>query len=246
MIRFWEILTFKVSRKSLNTDTTPQWFCIFLPRGGLFYFVYMITSGLTGTLLELLRAGEVVWFLFVLAKSKSRPELRANSHQGISQSSELWFGEMYSWLLLHLYIGTALSISFPILSIVSLVYLVIKHAVDAYRLADARSKSLLTKVDLSFHLSAMSFVIGSSVLLQFYNLLYIALNSHELNMTSMVMGLLTFASLLLHLVQVASWWTWPIQMFSFESKYGRHSDTTVSATTQTFWPPFHPGGQSVL
>ena len=33
----WKIFTVRVSRMTLNSVTTPQWFCIFLPQGGLFY-----------------------------------------------------------------------------------------------------------------------------------------------------------------------------------------------------------------
>ena len=36
------------------TPETPQWYCVFVPQGGFFYITYMITSAVTGNMIEFL------------------------------------------------------------------------------------------------------------------------------------------------------------------------------------------------
>ena len=193
----------------------------------------MITTALTGNLMELLRVGDICVLVLKLCTSRSWPELRARSNYGFKKSAFFWFGEEYSWVLLHLYVTVSLSIAFPLITPIGLIYFVIKHFVDMYNLGNAFKP---TKVNFNFHLSAISFVIGSSVLLQFYNLLYIALNSSRLNLKSKVAGFLTIFSLLLHVVQMASQWTWPFEVFPEEIVRKKK----LQQDKHLFWPPFHP------
>ena len=201
-----------------------------MKKSNAFSVTYMVTSALTGNALELLGTADIIRAITKGIFSRSSVEMRIITRLIYLEDPEpFWFGGESAWMFLHLFVVCSLSTAFPIITLVGIVYFVIKHLVDMYNLGSVAKP---TKINKGFHLSIISFVVGSSVSLQFYNLLYIALNSSRLNNTSKLVGFVAIFSSLFHLIQMTSEWKWPFEIMP------KHSGSRKS-NDEMYWPPFH-------
>ena len=232
-----------ISLDEMSQSVTPQWFCIFLPQGGRFYATYMMTTALTGNVLSLFRLKDKVAFLGRVFGARSLAEVRARFNQLGPTSHTCWFGEEYAQLMLHLYITVCLMTAFPILAPIGLLYFVVKHLVDLFSFKQSCLHP--TKINMDHVASSISFTVGSSVALQFYNFLYIVNNSIHLEVTSEIVGFVAIASLTFLFIQMASGWTWPLALIPKEEDLldktwcdDHQEDMSTSAARESFWPPY--------
>ncbi|CAF5208627.1 unnamed protein product, partial [Rotaria magnacalcarata] len=57
-----------------------RWMCVFLPDNGAFFVNYVITSAFIGAAIDLLRLGDLVSYLYIVATSKSIAERQVIRH----------------------------------------------------------------------------------------------------------------------------------------------------------------------
>ena len=106
-----------------------------------------------------------------------------------------------------------------------------------------------TKINKQHLVTSVSFTLGSSVALQFYNFLYIANNSETLYLwPPLVSGYIAIASLTFLCLQIASGHRWPLPIVpnledrkrSDDQYFGSPKDRLSSEDTELdYWPPYH-------
>lgn len=143
---------------------TYRWECVFLPDKGAFFVNYVITSGMIGTALELIRFSELCLFTCYMFRAKSKAE-KAYVQKAIL--TEFPFGVHYAWTLVVFTITTVYSLACPLITPFGLVYLLLKHFGDKHNLYFAYKASDMSGVDGgNIHATAVRMVRISILLLQ--------------------------------------------------------------------------------
>eukprot|EP00096_Caligus_rogercresseyi_P016216 TRINITY_DN8799_c0_g1_i1.p1 TRINITY_DN8799_c0_g1~~TRINITY_DN8799_c0_g1_i1.p1 ORF type:complete len:162 (+),score=14.14 TRINITY_DN8799_c0_g1_i1:245-730(+) len=104
--------------------------------------------------------------------SNSWLEVRVRSAQGIGQ---VWFGQEYAYFLVQFFIGAALGVSCPWITLFSLVFMVIRHLVDINNYQQAHEG---TKLGPNFYHALVFIVIGGTIFQQFFTTLFLVIKSH--------------------------------------------------------------------
>ena len=143
-----------------NTGDAFRWDCVFLPDSGAFFVNYVITAGLVGCGLELLRAPELFIYAMFLCWSKhtaERPFIRK------TLKYEFRFGEQYARLMLIFTMTMMYCISCPLITPFGLLFFVVKYFVDRHNLLFAYAPS---KINQRVHSTAINFFVLAVVILQ--------------------------------------------------------------------------------
>ena len=161
-----------------------HWECIFPTDSGAFFVNYVITSGLIGCGVELLRLPEVLWYFIIRCRSKSKAELPFI--QSTLAKFEFQYGEHYARSIMLLCMIVTYSIACPLITPFGLLYFVVKHCVDRYNLVHAYRP---TKVSKNIHKTVINYFVLSTVMLQFFLTTLILIRTEsfaqfKLNLTS--------------------------------------------------------------
>uniref|UniRef100_A0A8C5EHG6 Calcium permeable stress-gated cation channel 1 n=2 Tax=Gouania willdenowi TaxID=441366 RepID=A0A8C5EHG6_GOUWI len=160
--------------------------CVFLPDNGAFFVNYVITSGLIGTAMELLRIPALTVYALRLCFAKSQAE---RIHVKRSQAYEFQFGLEYAWTMCIFAVCMTYSITCPIITPFGLLYVILKHMVDRYNIYYAY---VPTKLNQRIHRAAISQVIVAPILGLFWLLFFSVLRLGSVHPIT----LFTFVSLI--------------------------------------------------
>ncbi|KAK8762779.1 hypothetical protein V5799_025957 [Amblyomma americanum] len=155
------------------TNETHLWKCLYLPDSGAFFINYVVTSSFVGTTMELIRFPQLCLFILYTFMSRSKAETFAVQRASLF---EFHFGVHYAWYLLIFAITMIYSLSCPLIVPFGLVYLCFKHSVDRYNIYFVYTPS---KTNKYIHATAIDFVIGSLILLQFTLAIFFYLRTGE-------------------------------------------------------------------
>ena len=151
-----------------------HWECIFPTDSGAFFVNYVITAGLIGCGVELLRLPEMIWYFIIRCRSKSKAELPFI--QSTLAKFEFQYGEHYARSMMILCMIVTYSVACPMITPFGLLYFVIKHCVDRYNLIYAYRP---TKVSRNIHKTVINFFVLSTVMLQFFLMTLIAIRTES-------------------------------------------------------------------
>ncbi|CAF2045558.1 unnamed protein product [Rotaria magnacalcarata] len=158
-----------------------RWMCVFLPDNGAFFVNYVITSAFIGAAIDLLRLGDLVSYLYIVATSKSIAERQVIRH---ALQFPFRFGVQYAWTGAVFSVILAYSIICPLITPIGLIYLLIKRAVDKYNLVFVYDAEI---ADKSVHRLAGSFIIVALIIQQLTLLFFVLLRSESLTYLSIVL-----------------------------------------------------------
>lgn len=130
-------------RWTLDHNNSMRWDCVFLPDKGAFFVNYVITSGLIGTALELIRFPELFLYVWYLLQSKSKAE---KSYVKRAILYEFPFGVHYAWSIAIFSITMVYSLACPLISPFGLMYMMLKHVGDKHNLFFAYGPSDMSGV----------------------------------------------------------------------------------------------------
>ena len=199
---------------------------MFLPRGGIFYVSFLVTSATVGNAFELVGGPEALTDAWRALRSRSWPEMRARR----AAEQLLWPGEEYANVLLHFAVAMGLGVASPLVAPAGLLFLVLKHLVDRRRL---RGRFTATAVDGNFHGLAVGFVSAAAVLTQFYAAVFLHLRAGsegaEPTWPALAAGFALMATMLLLTLQIDSKWTWPLPIVPAEATAHRFKATDMFA-----------------
>ena len=148
------------------------WKCIFPTDSGAFFVNYVITAGLIGCGMELIRLPEILWYTIIVCRSKSKAELPFI--QSTLAKFEFQYGEHYARSMMLLCMIVTYSVACPLITPFGLLYFVVKHCVDRYNLINIYK---LTKVSKNIHKTVINFFVLSTVMLQFFLMTLIAIRT---------------------------------------------------------------------
>ncbi|KAH6924250.1 hypothetical protein HPB50_014323 [Hyalomma asiaticum] len=153
-----------------------------LANSGAFFINYVVTSSFVGTTMELIRFPQLCLFILYTFMSRSKAETFAVQRASLF---EFHFGVHYAWYLLIFAITMIYSLSCPLIVPFGLVYLCFKHSVDRYNIYFVYTPS---KTNKYIHATAIDFVIGSLILLQFTLAIFFYLRTGEFSHFSFFSG----------------------------------------------------------
>ncbi|KAM4690695.1 calcium permeable stress-gated cation channel 1 isoform 2-T2 [Rhinophrynus dorsalis] len=160
--------------------------CVFLPNNGAFFVNYVITAGLIGTAMELLRIPGLTVYAARLCFAKTEPE---RLHVKRNQAYEFQFGLEYAWTTCVFSVVMTYSITCPIIVPFGLLYLLLKHMTDRYNIYYAY---IPTKLSPGLHEAASRQLLAAPLLCIFWLLFFSVLRLGSRHPVT----LFTFAALL--------------------------------------------------
>ena len=178
------------------SDGSINWECIFLPDSGAFFVNYVITSALAGTGLELIRFGDLLYYLLMVCCSRSKADTPAIRKE---IRYEFRFGDHYARMMLIFAMVTMFSMSCPLITPFGLLYFLLKHLVDRHNLVFVCARS---KVNNKMHATAIKLVIMSVTLLQAFMVIFSFIRSQDSQLSISSLDWRTKISLLLFVVTV--------------------------------------------
>jgi hypothetical protein len=143
--------------------------CVFLPGSGAFFVVYVMTSGLMGTAVELLRLPELGLYLYYRVTARTRWQ----KEQALKKAGE-WdflYGVQYAWHLVIFTMVITYSVTTPLITPFGVLYFILRYFTDkyniyyVYRPAPFNGRQFL-------HRTAINFVIVGAVHLQISTLFF--------------------------------------------------------------------------
>uniref|UniRef100_A0A7N9ALD1 Transmembrane protein 63A n=1 Tax=Mastacembelus armatus TaxID=205130 RepID=A0A7N9ALD1_9TELE len=140
------------------SDGKLRFECVFLPHQGAFFVNYVITAGLVGSGMELLRLPGLLLYTIRLMFARSAAERKYVKQ---NQAYEFEYGAMYGWSLCVFTVIMAYSIICPIIVPFGLVYMLLKHLVDKHNLYFAY---LPTCLDRQVHLAAVNQALAAPII----------------------------------------------------------------------------------
>ena len=136
-----------------------RWDCMFLIDNGAFFTNYVITAGLGGLCMELMRVTDLVLYgcrlLMMKSKAERKPAIK-------STLLEFPYGFMYAYQLTVMTTVIAYSILCPLITPFGVIYMFVRHFVDRYNIYFSYAPS---RISQNCHYRAVSFVILSSVVM---------------------------------------------------------------------------------
>jgi hypothetical protein len=146
---------------------TVRWRCVFLPDNGAFFVNYVTGSAFMACGAELLRIGQLLFYLILISCSRSKWELTYAKWMSLV---DFPYGVNYAWTMTIFAIVMAYCLLCPLIAPFGLVYFVIKYYVDRYNLYFAYAPSRIRK---SVHRSAISMVLGACVIGQVFLFMFL-------------------------------------------------------------------------
>ena len=180
----------------LLSEGSINWECIFLPDNGAFFVNYVITTALIGTGLELIRFGDLLYYLLMVLISRSKVDTPAIRKE---IKYEFRFGDHYARMMLIFAMVTMFSMSCPLITPFGLLYFILKHMVDKHNLIFVCERS---KVNNKMHATAIKMVILSVTFLQAFMVIFSFIRSQDSQFNFDSMDLRTKVSLLLFVITV--------------------------------------------
>ncbi|KAM4633921.1 CSC1-like protein 1 [Polymixia lowei] len=144
--------------KQFLSDGKLRFECVFLPDQGAFFVNYVITAGLVGSGMELLRLPGLLLYTIRMIFARSAAERKYVKQ---NQAYEFEYGAMYGWTLCVFTVIMAYSITCPIIVPFGLVYLILKHLVDKHNLYFAY---LPARLDRQVHLGAVNQALAAPII----------------------------------------------------------------------------------
>uniref|UniRef100_A0AAV2KFL5 CSC1/OSCA1-like 7TM region domain-containing protein n=1 Tax=Knipowitschia caucasica TaxID=637954 RepID=A0AAV2KFL5_KNICA len=132
--------------------------CVFLPDQGAFFVNYVITAGLVGSGMELLRLPGLLLYTIRLIFARSAAERKYVKE---NQAYEFEYGAMYGWSLCVFTVIMAYSIICPIIVPFGLLYMLLKHLVDKHNLYFAY---LPASLDKRVHVGAVNQAMAAPII----------------------------------------------------------------------------------
>lgn len=163
--------SFEAMVQSGATGEIP-WKCIFPTDSGAFFVNYVITAGLAGSGMELIRLPELCWYAILVCFSRSKAELPFI--QSTLAVCEFQFGEQYARMMMIFCMIMTYSIACPLITPFGTLYFVIKHYVDRHNLIYAYK---FTKINKKIHITAINFFVLSTIFLQFFMMILVAIRT---------------------------------------------------------------------
>ena len=187
-----------------------------------------MASAFSFNIIEFFRFGDAIWTFVEILKSHSRPEARART---VVRKTVFWFGDAYSYELFIFTLCVSLCISIPIILPFGLMFFLIKHCISSFNLRN-KNDFRLTNVGLKFHLTAVSYVVGAPICLQFYTAFYLNIQSHNKPM-ALTSGMVSVFSFLIFMLQVSSRWKFPFKIIVPRRKF-----ISVKQLNEVYIPPY--------
>lgn len=176
-----------------NQNKNIKWRCV--SDNGAYFIKYVTTFGLIGTAIDLLRFPDLALYLLKMSWARSAIE-RHDVRQQVAL--EFNYGVEYAWILTMFTVTLSFSVVCPLITPFGLLYMIFKHMVDRYNLYFGY---IPTKVDKRIHKTAVTFAMGSFVVLQFCILFFIAVrnqgNINSNSMTTVQILVVTFSCIML-------------------------------------------------
>ncbi|CAB1340157.1 unnamed protein product [Coregonus sp. 'balchen'] len=144
--------------KEFLADGKLRFECVFLPDQGAFFVNYVITAGLVGSGMELLRLPGLLLYTIRMALARSAAERKYVKQ---NQAYEFEYGAMYGWTLCVFTVIMAYSIICPVIVPFGLLYLMLKHLVDKHNLYFAY---LPARLDRQVHLGAVNQALAAPII----------------------------------------------------------------------------------
>ena len=170
------LMLFKIIFKGKRMN----WESIFSLEVNALFVNYVITAALIGTGLELMRFGDISYYLLQVCLSRSKadtPAIRKASRY------EFRFGDQYARMMLLFAMVVMFSLSCPLITPFGLLYFILKYMVDKHNLTFVYAP---TKVNHKLHATAIKMVIVSVALLQVFTLTFNFVKSQNpFNLTMM-------------------------------------------------------------
>ncbi|XP_053212823.1 CSC1-like protein 1 isoform X3 [Panonychus citri] len=118
--------------RSIVSKQTFQWYCLFHSYEYSFFIIYVVQSAFIGNGLELLRSSRIISYFFVkIFQTSSEAEF---DHEINQIDLEFNLGLKYSRILFMVTMILLYSVSCPLITIVGLIFMVIKYYVDRHSL----------------------------------------------------------------------------------------------------------------
>ncbi|KAF3702750.1 CSC1-like protein 1 Transmembrane protein 63A [Channa argus] len=144
--------------KTFFSDGKLRFECVFLPDQGAFFVNYVITAGLVGSGMELLRLPGLLLYTIRMVFAVSAADRKYVKQ---NQAYEFEYGAMYGWTLCVFTVIMAYSIICPIIVPFGLVYMLLKHMVDKHNLYFAY---LPAHLDHQVHLAAVNQALAAPII----------------------------------------------------------------------------------
>jgi len=166
---------FRDNDKNNSESDRERWDCIFLPDSGAFFVNYVITSGMIGSGLELIRFPDMFMYLVQICLSRSKSDTPA-VRRAITYRFK--FGEHYARMMMVFAMVVMYSIICPLITPFGCLYFVLQHLVDRHNLAYVYAPSKISK---KIHATAIHFVIMSVALMQVLMVVFSLIRSGDLS-----------------------------------------------------------------
>ncbi|XP_071335090.1 CSC1-like protein 1 isoform X2 [Trachinotus anak] len=144
--------------KEFLSGGTLRFECVFLPDQGAFFVNYVITAGLVGSGMELLRLPGLLLYTIRMAFARSAAERKYVKE---NQAYEFEYGAMYGWTLCVFTVIMAYSIICPMIVPFGLLYMLLKHLVDKHNLYFAY---LPARIERQVHLGAVNQALAAPII----------------------------------------------------------------------------------
>ena len=218
--------------------------CMYLGNKSLFFIINLLTWGLLGNMLELLRLPNVIRQLLAILGSASIPEMRVRSRAVAYDGVEFIFGEHMAYFLTNFSICCFVVNMCPLIGPFGLLYSIIKHAVDSYNLIVGAYRP--SKVDVrQFYLIVANILlfIGLASTFNMVTYLRFRIKDTSAHATADKYGpvILIFMTVLC-LVQIQSQHRYPIPLFQDRKAevFAKSPSSISSATTTAKTEPAPP------
>ncbi len=203
--------------------------CIFNSQGALTFVHYLLSAATYGNSIELLRPCDFLHFLYRACFSHSDAEVASWVKR---EKLLVWFGDYYSYDMLNLYISVSLCTAAPLVAPFGLFYFVARHFVSTYTLKQAW---IGTKTDLGFHRSITSFVVGSALMAQLFNMFLICLRVPGGSQAAFAAAFSAILSCSIYAMEVSSYWRWPIPVWPRDVDKLK---PRVTSSQAVYFPPY--------
>ncbi|XP_071745852.1 CSC1-like protein 1 isoform X2 [Lepeophtheirus salmonis] len=155
-----------------NNKNKSRWECIFLPNSGVFFIDYLITSAFFGNVFQLRKVKCLMKFILDTIISSSWLEVRVRNEEGMGK---VWFGQEYAYFIVQFFIGAALGVSCPWVTVFALLFMIIRHLVDTDHFQGSYES---TKLGVDFYVLIVSIAIGGTLFQQFFTSLFLSIKSY--------------------------------------------------------------------
>ncbi|XP_039980637.1 CSC1-like protein 1 [Xiphias gladius] len=165
--------------KKFLSDGKLRFECVFFPDQAAFFVNYVITAGLVGSGMELLRLPGLLLYTIRMVFARSAAERKYVKQ---NQAYEFEYGAMYGWTLCVFTVIMAYSIICPMIVPFGLLYMLLKHLVDKHNLYFAY---LPARLERQVHLGAVNQALAAPIICLIWLYFFSVLRTGFLTSTSL-------------------------------------------------------------